>query len=217
MANVLEIAGAIIVSIGSAGAILLALSSWLGKIWASKILAKDRAKYSAEMERLKNELERASKQVQGEIDKTVFVHRVQFETEFKALTDIWAKVAHVRGEMSHLRPSFTIEPDQTLEDRKKALEPRFKSFWSAYNELIDAVHRSGPFYSRAVREELLVLLGAGQAERNSIRLHFHEVGQGDWYDVGEKNFGDYCASADRVEELVRQRIDRLAVIEGGSG
>ena len=46
--NITEIAqagGVILVSLGGAGAILMGLSSWLGKVWASKILAEDKNKY----------------------------------------------------------------------------------------------------------------------------------------------------------------------------
>lgn len=38
----IELAGAILFSIGSAGAILFALSSWLGKVWANRLLEKER-------------------------------------------------------------------------------------------------------------------------------------------------------------------------------
>lgn len=37
-----EIAGAALAAIGSAGVLLFALSSWLGKVWASRILEKER-------------------------------------------------------------------------------------------------------------------------------------------------------------------------------
>ena len=41
-----ELVGAILFSIGSAGAILFALSSWLGKVWANRILEKERNELS---------------------------------------------------------------------------------------------------------------------------------------------------------------------------
>jgi hypothetical protein len=54
-------------------------------VWANRILEQDRRRYAEEIERVKNELERTSKRLQAELDKAVHVHRVQFETEFKAL------------------------------------------------------------------------------------------------------------------------------------
>lgn len=41
-----EVAGAILFSIGSAGVILFALSSWLGKVWANRILERERNELS---------------------------------------------------------------------------------------------------------------------------------------------------------------------------
>ena len=37
--TVIEIAGAILLSLGGAGAIVIAAASWLGKVWANRILS----------------------------------------------------------------------------------------------------------------------------------------------------------------------------------
>jgi hypothetical protein len=76
--NVFNVAAAIIASVGGAGVILLALAGWLGKVWAARILEEDRAKYQSELERLKGELEARNEALQGEIDKTIHVHRLHF-------------------------------------------------------------------------------------------------------------------------------------------
>lgn len=41
-----KLAGAVLFSIGSAGAIIFALSSWLGKVWANRILERERNELS---------------------------------------------------------------------------------------------------------------------------------------------------------------------------
>ena len=38
---------------GGAGVIIVALSTWLSKVWANRILEADKSKYSREMEALK--------------------------------------------------------------------------------------------------------------------------------------------------------------------
>jgi hypothetical protein len=72
MMEVLEIAGAILASVGSAGAIILGLSTWLGKIWANRIMLADRAAHDRELERLRTELraeaERQQSALQAELD-----------------------------------------------------------------------------------------------------------------------------------------------------
>ena len=39
--DVFQIASAVLLSLGTGGAIVVGLSSWLGKVWASRILEKD--------------------------------------------------------------------------------------------------------------------------------------------------------------------------------
>lgn len=53
------IAAAVITSLGGGALIVAVFSSWLGKVWASRILEKDRAKYQAEIEILKSDLNKS--------------------------------------------------------------------------------------------------------------------------------------------------------------
>lgn len=53
--EIIEFAGAIIVSVGGAGAIIYKLSDYFGKIWADRLLEEDKQKYAKEMEALKKE------------------------------------------------------------------------------------------------------------------------------------------------------------------
>lgn len=53
LSEIFSIAGAALLSIGGAGALLLALSSWLGKVWASRILEREKAELTRTIEREK--------------------------------------------------------------------------------------------------------------------------------------------------------------------
>jgi hypothetical protein len=52
-----HIAGAIIVSIGGASVLVVGLSSWLGKVWATRIADAERARLAKEVESYKSELQ----------------------------------------------------------------------------------------------------------------------------------------------------------------
>lgn len=56
--DVFKLAGSVIVSVGGAGFIIFCLSSWLGKVWASRILEKEKNEYRKELECYKNELDK---------------------------------------------------------------------------------------------------------------------------------------------------------------
>ena len=57
--DIWKIAAAILTSLGGGALIVAAFSSWLGKVWANRILEKDRAKYQTEIEILKSDLNKS--------------------------------------------------------------------------------------------------------------------------------------------------------------
>jgi hypothetical protein len=53
-----QVAAAIIASIGGSSVIVAALSTWIGKIWANRLMQRDIARHQEDLERLKSELKR---------------------------------------------------------------------------------------------------------------------------------------------------------------
>lgn len=72
-----ELAGTILFSIGSAGAILFAMSSWLGKVWASRILERER-----------NELSILKEAFLKEHSEKVSTYKVVIDVVAKILADL---------------------------------------------------------------------------------------------------------------------------------
>ena len=70
--HVWQVASSILLSIGGGGVIIFALSSWLGKIWADRLMAKETAAHSSELEslraKLNSEHDRASHTYRQKID-----------------------------------------------------------------------------------------------------------------------------------------------------
>lgn len=54
--NVLQSVAAFLVALGSGGAIVVSLSGYLGKLWAERFLAREKAGFEEELERLRAEL-----------------------------------------------------------------------------------------------------------------------------------------------------------------
>jgi hypothetical protein len=65
--------------------VIAALSAWLGKIWAGRILEKDQVRYQTRMESLLEDLRTRE-------SKELFVHRLQFEKEFEIYETLWRKL-----------------------------------------------------------------------------------------------------------------------------
>jgi hypothetical protein len=70
--EIIEIAATIIVSVGASGGIIAGLANWLGRIWANRLMEKDRGRYAEELEKLRANLqaenEQRMRQFQSEID-----------------------------------------------------------------------------------------------------------------------------------------------------
>jgi hypothetical protein len=210
--DALKIIGAGLLSVGGGGVIVVALSSWLGKVWANRLMQKDIARHAAELEALKSELDGMNKKVQAELDKSVYVHRVHFETEFRALSEIWAKVVAVRAALAQLRPHLELIPPEEDNDLVRAdkVERKLTKFVTASGELRMAVHNQSPFYQRNIYDELVRLIDALVAEETQVKLD-HKPFTSAWFKQGEENWAIVVNTADRISEMIRGRIQSLSL------
>jgi hypothetical protein len=88
--EVFKVAGAILGSVGGSAIIIIGLSSWLGKVWANRILEQDKLKYSSELELIKNKL-------QSESEKQNLMFSLYFEGQFKLYNDLWVSLAELQN------------------------------------------------------------------------------------------------------------------------
>jgi hypothetical protein len=204
---VIEVAAAILISLGGAGVIVMLCASWLGKVWANRILESERRKYGEELERVRSELEASRRMLQAELDKTVHVHRIQFETEFQALADIWAKLAAVRSAMAALRPIGDVVSD---EDPDARLQRRLVEFRTALNAFLRAVDDQSPFYPDDIFKGLSTALTIAQSESLNVSLGKPDKAM-DWYREGAESFGAFRKSAETIAMLIRQRLESLRI------
>jgi hypothetical protein len=183
-----------------------ALSSWLGKVWATRLMDRERARYASDLERLKSSLESSNRQLQAELEKTIFVTRVHFETEFKALADIWRHLA--RAAMENLRTAVdAISPGETKESR---LTARLDIFGNAITPFIDAVDQQSPFYPIEIYNQLDSLVRLIKSEGTDI-AHSQDAFTPEWFKRGRENYRDFLAGVQSVSTLIRERISSLSV------
>lgn len=214
IAEVWKVVEAVLLSLGGGSAIVLGFSNWLGKVWANRLMEKERAAHAAELERLRSSLEKSSRFLQGEIEKTIFVSKTHFETEFKALADIWSHIARVRTAMARLRPPHDLLGDgQTKETR---LTERFEAFGAAHDPFIMAIDHQSPFYAEDIFRELDGLIRIVKREGLDVESS-HDRFTPEWYSRGETNFTDFVAGAEKVSESIRARLSKLSVYGGSFG
>ncbi|OFI34209.1 hypothetical protein [Alteromonas lipolytica] len=107
MDEIFKVSGAILGSVGGAATIIIALSSWLGKVWANRILEKDKLAYSTELERLKSQLNTNA-------EKQQYIFSLYFEGQFKLYNDLWVSLSHLQDEVEKLWSEASIKNLRTF-------------------------------------------------------------------------------------------------------
>jgi hypothetical protein len=88
---IFDVARAILLSLGAGGAIVLALSSWLGRVWAERLMAKETAKHNHELEQL-----RSSLQIQAEQSAQIYKQKIDLYKEVGApLIELLVKTQNI--------------------------------------------------------------------------------------------------------------------------
>jgi len=77
--DVWNVSLAVLLSLGGGGSIVFALSSWLGKVWATRIMDEERASYASTLEELKNKLNQDTESYKIKLKKSEFIFQKEFE------------------------------------------------------------------------------------------------------------------------------------------
>lgn len=92
MDDIIEIIGKLVLSVGGAGVIIIALSSYISKIWAEIFMKKKAAEYDKQIEFYKNSLELEREKYKALNEQEIHKNKILFDTEFEIYKDISPKL-----------------------------------------------------------------------------------------------------------------------------
>ncbi len=119
-------------------AVVTGLGALLGKIWANRVSAKEDSKIQSELASLRADLERS-----------LHVHRVQFEKEFQVYLELSEKMVAVREALFTLNKA--LKPEFKDEEKKEQYDASLKqSLENAFVEFRATVLNNKPFYAEDV-------------------------------------------------------------------
>lgn len=143
--EVIEIAAAVVASLGGGGAIVMALSSWLGKVWANRILEAEKAAHQKEIESYKSELQKELEQLGALQDKALYISKSQYDNEFRIYREIWQKLHRCASASVRLYPGYEDLPTDEGE-REKHQEEKYHHYAESYDDFSAAIEENAPFY-----------------------------------------------------------------------
>ncbi|NWH06036.1 hypothetical protein [Desulfobacter latus] len=79
LSDILAISGTILASIGGGTAIVFGFSNWLGKVWANRLMEKEKNKHNRELEFLKNTFLKETENYKIRLKKSELLFEKQYE------------------------------------------------------------------------------------------------------------------------------------------
>jgi len=212
--TILDWVGAFLISVGGGAALVWAFSSWLAKVWANKILEKDRAKYQEQIEILRMMGQEALERLRGQTEKELFIHRLQFEKEFEIYFGLWAKFHFLKLKVLDLQPLADLLRKGKVDDDN--LQLRKEAFDQAFHSLHREAYSFRPFYAPDIFVTLTEILdysfdiadtGVKKSDRSPTITNVEEY------------FKFFSSLDDYSEQLckgIRNRIWQIPPIAGAS-
>lgn len=110
--DAMEIGGSILLSLGGGTVIIFAASSWLGRVWAERILNREKAQQGQDLERFKQQLQEEAERHKIRLKKSEFI----FAKQFDAASALVALYRDISPSYSHPDMDYYDACDQVAEN-----------------------------------------------------------------------------------------------------
>lgn len=196
------------------GAIILALSSFFGKMWANKILEKQKAEFQKDIEEYKNALSCELENVKATNEKLTYISKIQYDIEISAIKSL--------TQASHriLLMCFSITPyNKALLKNKDEIINRhnnhYQNFVACVNSFMDIYGSSLAFVEENIAELFMKFLSLCRDLFDLYnRVYSEQIGIPQKYveQFYEKD-GEIEEAHKAVIEAIKQHLKEIRVAE----
>lgn len=204
---------------GGVSIVISAIIAWIGKMLATKISQKSDAKIQQKIEEMRTELEEIKQKYRGNVEQKINVHKLKYEKEMQAYSDIWESIMLYRRYFERLiQIVISCDKRKTPVD-KDDFKEMYSRFHLAYKEVDDAIHGHAPFIPDDIYCLLLPLFnqcGFLGSELDDITFSNEFYLQSSHADEISTLMDKYMAINGMVEELsskIRKHLATISVIE----
>jgi hypothetical protein len=194
------------------------LSVAVSALWnhlSKRSLQRDDAETKFALAKLENLFAQSERRAQAETDRSVFVTRAQFETEFEAMKEVFGLLSQVRFALYGLWPTSTFDPKNEPEESKKArLFRRLQGLMEAHDAVRTAIEAKRPFFPEELYDTITECLDTAQSEANDIRRTDDEARYNTWFRELTPIRAKFSKAYSRAANIIRQRISTLAILPG---
>jgi hypothetical protein len=159
--DIFKIATAIIGSLGGGALLVAAFSSWLGKIWANRIMQKDKSKHEQDLEEIKNKFK-----------KLEIEHNVVFSELHKRRAEVVEKLHHLIVDTLALVGGLLAIKEWDSEESKQDYAQKT---WDQFRGLLDYFTRYKIYLDKELSEYITQFLKQLDNDRKRYTKHSHDM------------------------------------------
>jgi hypothetical protein len=195
-------------ALASSGAVA-GVASVIKDRWMEKV----RADYATDLENFKSTLTTEQKRLQARIDRSIFVSRAQFDTEFSAMKDIFRFLTETRHSMEPIRPMIGYaNPSRSERERLEELHSQISDLVMRFNALSSQMEALSPFYPKELYEKLVACRKIVAREVHQLRTAGESTYGPQWYIDGSTNQEAFQSAYYQAAVVIRERLDRLSIV-----
>ena len=210
LSDIFSIVATAFLSVGGAGALIVALWKFFGERVAERWLEGVKASYATELAHVQHQLDRLGQSHQAQLDHAVTVSRVQFEEEFRSFREVWNFVARARA------TALAIVEKVPLDDSPEWQRQRFvnacRDFGEAHRKLVLAIDNNSPFYPEFIYQTVDAF--RFRTAKELSQLETRKPFESEWLDQRADVQQETVALADVVSSTIRKRLASIVILEG---
>lgn len=186
----------------SAVIVVFGLGGWLGKVWSDRIARTEKSVLEAEIIRINAEYKTLQ-------EKSIYIHRLQFEREFEAYSKIWKEALPLYDIAVAMRPFAESVPEGVdFIDHKHSQMQKLRKLYTIFANVF---RNNRPFYSEKVYQACLDVQNLVKREHNAVR-RFEKDNRIDpktFYEEGDKAAEELVKQLDNICNEIRKRVSSV--------
>lgn len=198
--DALRVGLVVIGSLGGAGAIVFGFSGFLGRLWADRVVERQRVKSDEGLTKLRVEVEGGLRRLDAALGHRSFLLQRVAEMELEGLRDCWQKA---RACVPAVNGPRAMHSGSDLAD----LNARTDQLRIAHNALMESLGQHEPFLPDKIAQLLEQVRRTASLEL--LQIQSRKPFEGDWWEKGEKNQATTRCLTDELRVLVKTRFAEL--------
>lgn len=217
--DVWMVIGAVIMSCGGAGVIIVGCSSFLANMIEKRLEAKYKQILDKELESYKHDLVKELEDHKSSLEHRRYITKTQFDKEFEIYGELSKVFNSAKSELSALSRKELIDEFENESELSSYISFVYEKSLSCVNEMMDKLHEYAPFIPEEIYMQYIYMhdLITTQFLEIQAKHDAFEKGQGRiedlWNDELEKRFIEIARGMERLNKRLRAYLESLSVCE----